>query len=126
MATIFTDAELAYLREQPLGRLATVRLDGTLQNNPVGYGYNQDLETIDIGGRNMAGSRKFRNVAEGSQVAFVVDDIVSRDPWRVRFLEIRGDAEAITDPADSAAQLAGPIIRIHPRRVIGYGVEPTA
>jgi pyridoxamine 5'-phosphate oxidase family protein len=124
MTTIFTDAELAYLREQRLGRLATVRKDGTVQNNPVGYRYNQELQTIDIGGWNMADSRKFRNVAEGSKVAFVVDDIASLDPWRVRCLEIRGDAEALTEPTDSNAQIGGPIIRIHPRRVIRYGIEP--
>jgi pyridoxamine 5'-phosphate oxidase family protein len=29
------------------------------------------------------------------QVAFVVDDLVSRDPWTVRGLEIRGTAVAL-------------------------------
>ncbi|MGD0560197.1 MAG: PPOX class F420-dependent oxidoreductase [Streptosporangiaceae bacterium] len=124
MTTTFTVADLAYLRGQRLGRLATVRRDGTVQNSPVGFGYNEKLGTIDIGGWNMADSRKFRNIAEGSKVAFVVDDVASVDPWRVRCLEIRGDAEALTDPEDSTAQIGGPIIRIHPRRVISYGIEP--
>lgn len=123
MTTMFTEADLAYLHSQRLGRLATVRRDGTLQNNPVGFGYNEKLGTIDIGGHNMAQSRKFRNIAEGSRVAFVVDDVPSVDPWRVRCLEIRGDAEALTEPEDSAAQVSGPIIRIHPRRLIRYGIE---
>lgn len=124
MTTTFTAADLTYLRGQRLGRLATVRRDGTVQNNPVGFGYNEKLGTIDIGGWNMAGSRKFRNIAEGSKVAFVVDDIASVDPWQVRCLEIRGDAEALTEPEDSAGQIGGPIIRIHPRRVISYGIDP--
>jgi pyridoxamine 5'-phosphate oxidase family protein len=123
MTTMFTDSDLAYLRGQRLGRLATVRRDGTVQNNPVGFGYNEKLGTIDIGGRDMAASRKFRNIAEGSKVAFVVDDIASTDPWRVRCLEIRGDAEALTEPEDPAAQVGGPIIRIHPRRLIRYGLD---
>jgi pyridoxamine 5'-phosphate oxidase family protein len=123
MTTTFTAADLTYLRGQRLGRLATVRRDGTVQNNPVGFGYNEKLGTIDIGGWNMADSRKFRNIAEGSKVAFVVDDVPSVDPWRVRCLEIRGDAEALTEPEDSAGQIGGPIIRIHPRRVISYGIE---
>ena len=122
--TIFTDRELEYLRERRLGRLATVRRDGTVQNNPVGYGYNANLATIDIAGRDMAASQKFRNVAAGSKVAFVVDDIASLDPWTVRCLEIRGDAEALTDPPDSSAPFDGPIIRIHPRRVISLGIDP--
>jgi pyridoxamine 5'-phosphate oxidase family protein len=122
--TIFTERELEYLGEQRLGRLATVRRDGTVQNNPVGFGYNAGLGTIDIAGRDMAASRKFRNVAAGSKVAFVVDDIASYDPWTVRCLEIRGDAEALTEPDGSAAPLNGPIIRIHPRRILSFGVDP--
>ena len=91
-----TDEELAYLDSQRIGRLATSQPDGTLQNNPVGFGVNRELGTIDIGGYNMARSRKFRNVAANGRAGFVVDDVYSTDPWRVRFLEIRGHAEAIT------------------------------
>ena len=119
----FTDAELAYLGTQRLGRLATAQPDGTLQASPVGFSYNGHTGTIDIGGFNMAASRKFRNVADNGRVAFVVDDIASVDPWRVRCLEIRGQAEAIAAPADSAASTAGAIIRIHPRRIISFGID---
>jgi pyridoxamine 5'-phosphate oxidase family protein len=126
MTAVFTELELAYLREQRLGRLATVQPDGTVQNNPVGFTYNEALRTIDIGGYNMASSQKFRNVAAGSKVAFVVDDIASLDPWTVRCLEIRGVAEALTEPDDSTARVGGPIIRVHPRRIISFGVDPAA
>lgn len=119
----FTSAELAYLASQRLGRLATMQPDGTLQVSPVGFGYNSSTETIDIGGFNMAASRKFRNVAANGRAAFVVDDIASVDPWRVRCLEIRGHGEAITAPADSAARTDGPIIRIHPDRIISFGID---
>lgn len=120
---VFTERELAYLREQRLGRLATVRADGSVQNNPVGFGYNERLQSIDIGGHNMAASQKFRNVAAGSKVAFVVDDIASLNPWTVRCLEIRGDAEALTEATDSAGHVVGPIIRIYPRRIISFGID---
>jgi pyridoxamine 5'-phosphate oxidase family protein len=109
-----SNAELAYLGTQRLGRLATMQPDGTLQVSPVGFRYNHRAGTIGIGGLNMASSRKFRNVAGNGRVAFVVDDIASIDPWRVRCLEIRGHAEAIAAPADSAAPIDGAIIRIHP------------
>ncbi|MHB8619778.1 MAG: PPOX class F420-dependent oxidoreductase [Chloroflexota bacterium] len=120
----FTDAEVAYLAAQRLGRLATAQPDGTLQVSPVGFAYNPALGTIDIGGHNMATSRKFRNVAEGSRVAFVVDDLASIQPWQVRCLEIRGQAQALIEPDDSTAPLPGPIIRIHPRRIISFGIDP--
>ncbi len=71
----------------------------------------------------MAASRKFRNVADNGRVAFVVDDIASIQPWRVRCLEIRGHAEAIATPATSASELDGAIIRIHPRRIISFGID---
>jgi pyridoxamine 5'-phosphate oxidase family protein len=119
----FSQIELDYLAGQMLGRLATRRPDGTLQNSPVGFRYTAATATIDIGGFTMAASRKFRNVADNGEVAFVVDDVPSVSPWRVRCLEIRGSAEALTEPADSAYGNAEPIIRIHPRRILGFGLE---
>jgi pyridoxamine 5'-phosphate oxidase family protein len=123
---IFTHGELAYLDSQRLGRLATVQPNGTLQNNPVGFYYNAALETIDIGGRDMASSQKFKNVTRGPTVAFVVDDIASVNPWRVRCLEIRGRAEAIADPTDSAVPFQSAIVRVHPNRIISFGIDPPA
>jgi pyridoxamine 5'-phosphate oxidase family protein len=102
-----------------------VQPNGALQNSPVSFGWNAVTQTIDIGGHNMAASQKFKNVAKGSRVAFVVDDIKSVQPWQVRCLEIRGTAEAIVDPVDSAAPVGGgPIIRIHPTRIISWGIDP--
>ena len=113
---VFTDSELAYLAGQRLGRLATARHDGTLQVSPVGFSYNQETSTIDIGGYRLERSQKFRNIADNGHAAFVVDDLVSVSPWRVRCVEIRGDAEALTTPD-------GPLIRLHPTRVISFGID---
>ncbi|GAB11559.1 hypothetical protein GOARA_078_00080 [Gordonia araii NBRC 100433] len=112
----FTDAELAYLGTQRLGRLATQKPNGTLQNSPVGFKVNAD-GTIDIVGYNMSDSRKYRNVAENGRVALVVDDLASVKPWRVRCVEIRGRGEAVPGTGESGA-----IIRIHPERVISFGL----
>lgn len=108
----FHDFEIAYLRTQRLGRLATAKPDGTLQNSPVGFTYNAELGTIDIGGFDNAASRKYRNVADNGRAAFVVDDLASVDPWRVRCLEVRGRAEAVGD-----------LIRLHPKRIISFGID---
>jgi pyridoxamine 5'-phosphate oxidase family protein len=114
---------IAYLGSQRLGRLATVDSRGAPQNNPVGFRYNPDLGTIDIGGWNMGASRKFRNIAKNPQVAFVVDDIVSVEPWRVRMVEIRGHAEALTSQQAQIPGMSGEIIRVHPDRVISFGID---
>jgi pyridoxamine 5'-phosphate oxidase family protein len=119
----FSKAELDYLDNQHLGRLATVQPNGTLQVSPVGFSYNGDTGTIDISGYNMTASRKFRNVADNGRAAFVVDDIASVDPWRVRCLEIRGHAEAIAGSPGSAAGIDGPVIRVYPDRIISFGID---
>ena len=119
---IFTDDESAYLDSQTLGRLATVQPDGTPQVSPVGFTYNRALDTIDIAGYSMSTSQKFRNVTHEPRVALVVDDVASVRPWRVRFLEIRGVAETVLDPSPAPGADAS-LIRIRPRRIIGFGLS---
>ena len=122
----FKPHELDFLRGAELGRLATVQPDGTPQNSPVGFVYNDELGTIDIAGYRMSKSRKYRNIAHNDKVAFVVDDITSRDPWRVRCLEIRGTAEQAEIPPSRGAagdELDTAIIRVTPRRIISFGID---
>jgi pyridoxamine 5'-phosphate oxidase family protein len=132
---IFSDAELTYLAAQRLGRLATVQPGGTLQVSPVGFTYNAELTTIDIHGYQLSASRKFRNIADNGRVAFVVDDIPSVGPWQVRCLEIRGRGEAIigtgtgtgtgTETETGPRGLDDAVIRIHPERIISFGIDIT-
>jgi pyridoxamine 5'-phosphate oxidase family protein len=116
----FTESQLAYLATQRLGRLATIRPDGSPQNSPVGFRVNTRLGTIDIGGMNMTASKKYRNVRLNERVSLVIDDIASANPWRVRACEIRGRAEALEDPEFPA--IGGPIIRIFPTRIVSWGL----
>jgi pyridoxamine 5'-phosphate oxidase family protein len=121
---LFTDAELDYLRSQRLGRLATLAPDGTLQNSPVGFEIDGEAGVINIRGRDLGNTRKFRNVAANGKAAFVVDDIVSFDPWTVRCFEVRGVAEALTGQIPPNPYMSGEVIRIHPRRIISWGMGP--
>ncbi len=120
----FTEAEREYLASMPLGRLATVAGDGVPQNNPVGFRLNDELGTIDIGGHAMGASRKFANVRQHPDVSFVVDDIRSTNPWSVRGVEIRGTAEALSGQEPAGPGYSPEIIRIHPRRVLSWGLGP--
>jgi pyridoxamine 5'-phosphate oxidase family protein len=121
---VFTQGELDYLRSQRLGRLATIAPDGTLQNNPVGFSVDEQAGVINIGGRNLGATRKFSNVAANGQVAFVVDDIASVNPWVVRCIEVRGTAEALTGQTPSSPYMSPEVIRIHPKRIISWGTGP--
>jgi pyridoxamine 5'-phosphate oxidase family protein len=114
--SVFTDSELEYLLgERRLARLATVGSDGTPHVVPVGWRYNPDSDTIDIGGRDFERSKKFRDVARSGRAAIVVDDLASTDPWHPRGVEARGRAEAVRG--------GRPLIRIHPERVVSWGLD---
>ena len=121
MAT-FNERELGYLGTQRLGRLATVAPDGYPQNNPVGFFYNAELGTIDIGGHQLGKSRKFGNVRRYPKATLVVDDLASVQPWQVRGVEIRGDVEALVDVDPPMRGMSREIIRIHPTRIRSWGL----
>lgn len=120
--TELNDAELAYLREQPLGRLATVDGQGRPQANPVGF-FLRDDGTVDIGGYAMGTTKKWRNIAANQNVSLVVDDIASLRPWRVRGVEIRGVAEQVVGPHDLGNRMSEELIRIRPYKVYSWGLE---
>ncbi len=117
-------ASREYLAGQTRGRLATVGLDGTPQNKPVGFTYNAELGTIDIAGFNMDTSAKYRNVGINPNVAFVVDDAVSEGAAGMRFVEVRSRAERVSVEPPPSAGLSPHIIRVHPRRVISMNIDP--
>jgi pyridoxamine 5'-phosphate oxidase family protein len=125
----FKPREVEFMKAADLARLATIQPDGTLQNSPVGFSYNEELGTLDLHGYRMSKSRKFRNLAANNTVALVIDDIVSRNPWRVRCLEIRGTAEQAESGERSRepnnAEIDTAIIRITPRRIISFGIDDT-
>jgi len=116
--SVFTESELEYLHGggRRLGRIATVGRDGTPHVVPVGWSHNPEHDTIDVGGHEFDKTKKFRDVERSGRAAIVVDDLASTDPWRPRAIEVRGRAEAIAGPR--------PIIRIHPERIVSWGIDP--
>ncbi|ETK37930.1 PPOX class F420-dependent oxidoreductase [Microbispora sp. ATCC PTA-5024] len=120
----FSTVEETYLACQQRGRLATVAPDGTPQNKPVGFHHNADLGTIDIFGFGMESSAKFRNIKVRPDVSFVVDDVAGEGASGVRFLEIRGRAQAASPAIPPDEHVSASFIRIHPRRIVAYNIDP--
>jgi pyridoxamine 5'-phosphate oxidase family protein len=118
--SVFSEAELAYLREGKLGRLATLTPDGQPHIVPLGWSYNTATDTIDIGGRDFARTKKFRNVKANPKVAFIVDDVLP--PWSPRCVMVQGEGEALDEADDAEGRPIGPIVRIRPTKVISWGV----
>lgn len=120
----FTPLEIAYLESQLLGRLATVGANGDPHVVPVGYRYNPNLDTIDIGGHGIAQSKKYRDIGRSGRAAFVVDDLVSTDPWTPRMLTVRGRAETLTTGGQEIMPFFdAEMIRVFPTRIISFGIE---
>ena len=120
--SVFSEAEIAYLGSQRLGRLATVGHDGIPHVVPVAFRYNPDADTIDIGGHDFARRKKFRDVKQTGVAALVVDDVLP--PWQPRAVEVRG--QAVTLDSGGKAIMEGfddPIIQITPGRIVSWGLE---
>ena len=102
----FTDAEVEYLKGQPLGRFATVGPDGRPHVTPVEVFYDPETRTIVVGGHagsDMAASKKFRDARRHPDVAFVVDDLASTDPWTPRFVGSAGGPKPTPTAAKRSA-----------------------
>ena len=55
----FTERELGYLlSDRRLARIATVGKDGTPHVVPVGWRYNAEHDTIDVGGHQLERTKK--------------------------------------------------------------------
>jgi pyridoxamine 5'-phosphate oxidase family protein len=121
--SVYTEAELEYLASARLGRLATVGGDGTPHVVPTSFRYNQAQDTIDVGGHDFATRKKYRDALRNPKVAFVVDDIASVSPWRVRGIEVRGDVQVLdTGGGELGPGFAPQMFRITARRIVSWGL----
>jgi pyridoxamine 5'-phosphate oxidase family protein len=100
----------------PPARIATAGPPATPHVVPVAWIYNAARDTIDVGGSELERTKKFRDVARTGRVAIVIDDLASTEPWHPRGIEVRGRGEAIAMPT--------PLIRVHPERIVSWGLEP--
>lgn len=122
--SVFTPAEIDYLRSQRLARIATAGPDGQPHVVPVGFRYNPDEDSIDVGGHHFVGRKKYNDVLRNPRVAIVIDDLASVSPWRVRGIEIRGEAAVLPTGGEALGPGFDPdIFRIHPRRIVSWGLD---
>jgi len=118
----FTPAEIEYMQSQRLGRLATVNEKGDLHVVPVGFRYNADQDTIDIGGHYIVPSKKYREALRHGRVAFVIDDVLP--PWKPRFVEVRGTVQAFPEGGKEInPNFAPDILRVTPTYIVSMGIN---
>jgi pyridoxamine 5'-phosphate oxidase family protein len=89
---VFSAEELAYLRSQPLARLATLNAGDQPDVVPVAFEVDETGFWVG-GGATVAATRKIRNIVAGRRrVALVVDDLPSLDPFIARGVRVYGTA----------------------------------
>ncbi|MPZ54363.1 MAG: PPOX class F420-dependent oxidoreductase [Acidimicrobiia bacterium] len=111
----FTSTEERFLQtERLLGRVATVGADGVPHVTPVGMWSLTD-GSIEVRGHGLDETKKFRDVRLRGTAAISIDDVPQTDGWSPRAVLVRGRADAVEEPE--------PLIRIHPDRVISWGLE---
>lgn len=113
------------MRSQRLGHLATVGRTRELHVVPVRFQYNETLDTIDVTGRFLGRSKKYRDVQEDHRAAFVIDGWT--DDGSPCGVEVRGRAEGISTGGDAITQGADPeFIRITPTHIVSWGIDTAA
>src|SRR5256885_11848641 len=121
MMSKFTPEEIAYFQSQRLGRLATVSEKGEPHVVPVGFRYNPEQDSIDIGGHNIVPTKKYRDAVRYGRVAFVVDDVLP--PWKPRMIEVRGTVEGLPEGGKEIMEgIAPEILRITPTQILSFGL----
>jgi len=101
---IFSQNEIDYLNTQRIARIATVSIssssseDGNRQVQPdvVPVGFDFDGKFLYVSGMNLLKSTKYKNVLKNRNVAVVIDDLKSIDPWDPRGIRIYGEADVVT------------------------------
>src|SRR5688572_9427798 len=110
----FTEEEITYLQSQPLARLATVGSSAQPDVVPVAFEFDGTDFWVGGSGESVLGTRKFRNIETGySQVALVIDDLVSFQPFIARGIRVYGEAEGPLERVGLVG--SGFYLRITPR-----------
>jgi len=119
--SIFSTEEIDYMASQRLGRIATVGRDGQPHVVPTSFRYNAEHDAIDVGVLRMSQTKKFRDVERTGRASIVIDDV--QPPWKPRMIEIRGRAETVaTGGKELNESFEDAIVRIHPERIVSFGI----
>ncbi|HKR73804.1 MAG TPA: PPOX class F420-dependent oxidoreductase [Candidatus Nitrosocosmicus sp.] len=140
---IFTDKEKEYIGSQVIARIATTNCQinkreksgatkGLRKSQPdvVPVGFDFDGDCFYIGGMNLFKSLKYKNAIKNNNVAIVIDDLETINPWKPRGIRIYGIADLVNreggymsyiDQSKSQSQL--PYLRVRPTKKWSWGIE---
>ena len=95
--TSFSDLEIQYLKLQRLARIATASPQGKPDVSPVAFEF--DGTHLFVGSHSeevFFRTKKYKNIRDGNnQIAIVIDDLESVQPWKPRGIKVNGTAEIV-------------------------------
>lgn len=112
----FTQAEIDYMRTQPLMRFASASPEGKPDVAPVIF--EVDGDDIVSAGFDIARTARYRNIQRNPRATLVIDDLASVDPWSPRGIKIIGSATIETFEGS-------PRFRISPKVIISWAINDT-
>ncbi len=113
---VFTDAEIEYLRTQPLMRFATASVSGRPDVAPVVF--ELDGDAIVSAGFDIAKTVRYKNVKANPRATVVIDDLASTNPWSPRGIKVIGSCIV-----ESHGE--GERFRITPEVIISWAINDT-
>jgi pyridoxamine 5'-phosphate oxidase family protein len=118
---VFNKAEAAYLKSQYLARFATATSKGKPNVAPVGFEFDGKYFYVgSIKQEILRSTPRYRNIKSGNgQVALVIDDLVSVDPWKPRGIRVNGTADIVVREGEFGK---GEYIRVKPRLSWSWGL----
>jgi pyridoxamine 5'-phosphate oxidase family protein len=118
---MFSDAEVKYLKSQPLARIATVSQTGRPNVVPVEFEFDGTYFYVgSVKQEILRSTPKYKNVKAGNKrVALTIDDLESVDPWKPRGIRINGTADLVERDGEFGK---GEYIRITPTVSWSWGI----
>ncbi len=119
---MFNKAELKYLKSQVLLRIATADRKGKPNVAPVGFEFDGKYFYVgSVTQEILRSTPRYRNIKSGNdQIALVIDDLVSLEPWKVRGVRVNGLAEIVTHKGEFGK---GEYIRVKPKLSWSWGIS---
>jgi len=126
MAFELTDGELAFIKEQKIGRLATASPSGAPDVAPALAIYRRSLGVFLLGGQGLERTRRYNNARRNPQASLVFDE-VRWEPYELRGLKVAGSISVhVADDEINLGMNGIPLLVLRPERKWSWGFEEKA
>jgi len=126
MSFAFSDTELAFIKEQKIGRLATASPTGAPDVAPALAIYRRSLGVFLFAAQGIERTRRYNN-ARRNPYASLVFDAIRWEPHELQGVKVAGSIEVhIADDEINLGATGIPLLVLRPERTWSWGFEEKA